>query len=163
MQTRNDHVYLAFLLLVKEHIELKRSVAVYFSQARKTPGLTIESMQHIRYQSLERYGRTFTAFKNLRGTAMYFQAVKKKLLAMVRQKGCPTHFITISAAEWNWRGLLKLVYETVLKREITDEAIDNLRTMKLLTTNFRKCCPNNNTFPETFGKNHATVARAWIS
>ncbi len=125
---RNDHVYLAFLLLVKEHIELKRSISVYFRQARKTPDLTIESMQGIRYHSLERYGRTFTAFKNIRGTAMYFQAVKKNLMATIRQKGCPTHFITLSAAEWNWKGLLKSLYETVTKTEASDEVIANLTT-----------------------------------
>ena len=83
-------------------------------------------MQCMRYQSLGRYGRTFTAFKNLRGTAMYFQAVKKKLMATIRQKGCPTHFITLSAAEWNWRGLLQSIYETVMKKEATHEVIDNL-------------------------------------
>lgn len=145
---RNDHVYLAFLLLVKEHIELKRSICTYFRQARKTPGLSLEYLSNIRYQSLERYGRVFTAFKNVRGTAMYFQAVKNNLMATIRQKGCPTHFITISAGEWNWRGLLKSIYETVTKKKATDELINNLTTTE---KNIRERCTDNNTLPKTFG------------
>ena len=135
---RNDQVYVFFLLLVKEHIELKNCKSTYLRQARNTPGLTKSALDVSRYHSLERYGRNFNVFKHMRGTAPYFEAVKKNVMASIRQNGAPTHFVTLSAAEYQWSGLLKSVYETVYKKPATDEVIESMSTnekSKLITEN----------------------------
>ena len=135
---RKDHVYVFFLLLVKEHVELKNCMSTYLRQARNTPGLTKNALDKARYQSLERYSRNFSVFKNMRGTAPYFEAAKKNVMATIRQKGAPTHFVTLSAAEYQWGGLLKSVYETVHKTVATDEIIENMSAgekNKLITEN----------------------------
>ena len=135
---RKDHVYIFFLLLVKEHVELKNCMSTYLRQARNTPGLTKNALDKARYHSLERYSRNFSVFKNMRGTAPYFEAAKKNCMATIRQKGAPTHFVTLSAAEYQWGGLLKSVYETVHKTVATDEIIENMSAgekNKLITEN----------------------------
>ena len=135
---RSDQVYVFFLLLVKEHIELKNCKSTYLRQARNTPGLTKSALDVSRYHSLERYGRNFNVFKHMRGTAPYFEAVKKNVMATIRQRGAPTHFVTLSAAEYQWSGLLKSVYETVYKKPATDEVIESMSTndkSKLITEN----------------------------
>jgi hypothetical protein len=135
---RSDQVYVFFLLLVKEHIELKNCKSTYLRQARNTPGLTKSALDVSRYHSLERYGRNFNVFKHMRGTAPYFEAVKKNVMASIRQRGAPTHFVTLSAAEYQWSGLLKSVYETVYKKPATDEVIESMSTndkSKLITEN----------------------------
>jgi len=135
---RDDHIYIFFLFLVKELIELKRCRATYFRQARKTPGLTVGSISKLRYDSLERYSRTFSVFKKMRGTAMYFEAAKKNLMATLRQNGPPTVFLTMSAAEYHWEGLLRSVYETVNGEYLTNEKLAELSAKdrnKLLTDN----------------------------
>ena len=123
---RKDQIYLFFLLLVKEMLELKNCKSTYLRQARNTPGLSKESFSNLRYDSLERYSRSFSVFKNMRGTAMYYEAAKKNLMATIRQKGTPTAFITLSSNEYQWLGLLKSVWETVNGEPATDEVIDNL-------------------------------------
>ena len=135
---RNDQVYVFFLLLVKEIMELQNCKATYFRQARNTPGLSKDSLTNARYQSLERYSRSFSVFKKMRGTAMYYEAAKKQLMATLRQRGPPTVFITLSSAEYHWSGLLKSVYETVYKKPATDEELDKLSASeksKLITEN----------------------------
>ena len=135
---RKDHVYIFFLLLVKEHIELKNCKSTYLRQARNTPGLTKSALDKARYYSLERYSRSFGVFKNMRGTAPYFEAAKKNVMATIRQRGAPTHFVTLSAAEYQWEGLLKSVYETVYKTPATNQIIEDMSASeksKLITDN----------------------------
>jgi hypothetical protein len=45
-------------------------------------------------------------FKNLRSSPSYWKEKTKKVLAMVRQLGKCTFFITLSAAETKWKELL---------------------------------------------------------
>ena len=123
---RNDQIYIFFLLLVKELMELKNCKSTYLRQARNTPGMTAGGMTGARYQSLERYSRSYSVFKKLRGTSMYYEAAKKNLMATLRQKGAPTLFITLSSAEYQWEGLLKSVYETVHGEPATDEIIKSM-------------------------------------
>ena len=78
---RNDQVYIFFLLLVKELVELKRCENIFLRQARNTVGLRKKDMKPIRYQNLERYNRSFSVFKNMRGTASYYQAAKGEIPA----------------------------------------------------------------------------------
>ena len=135
---RNDQIYIFFLLLVKELMELKNCKSTYLRQARNTPGLTVAGMTNMRYQSLERYSRSFSVFKKMRGTSMYYEAAKKNLMATLRQKGAPTLFITLSSAEYQWDGLLKSVYETVHRKPATDEIISSMSASeknKLITDN----------------------------
>lgn len=45
--------------------------------------------------------------KCLRGYASYWDAAKSDLLAMIRQLGAPSWFITLSANDENWEDLMK--------------------------------------------------------
>jgi hypothetical protein len=47
-------------------------------------------------------------------------------MAAIRQKGPPTLFMTFSAAEFHWIGLLKSIYETVNGKHVTNEDIENM-------------------------------------
>ena len=70
---------------------------------------------------------------------MFYQEARKNVMAIIRQKGCPTIFLTLSCAEYDWRQLLKEIVETVERRYVTDEYIDSLSTNeknKLIGDNF---------------------------
>ena len=123
---RNDASYLFFLLLVKELIDMKRSQQTVFRKANKASNLTAQSINEIGKENLFRYDTAFTTFKNIRGTAPYYQDVKKKLIATIRQKGPPTLFTTFSCAEYDWKTLIKQIYETKYKRSITLEEVEDL-------------------------------------
>ena len=115
---RKDPSYVFFLLLVKELVDMKRSKQTYFRKASKIPSLTPKAVQDISKEYLYRYDNAYTTFKTMRGTAMYYQDIKKKLMATLRQKGAPTLFTTLSCAEFDWNELVQKTYETVYKEKI---------------------------------------------
>ena len=47
-------------------------------------------------------------------------------MAMLRQNGCPSVFLTLSCAEFDWPELLKEIVETVQRKKVTKEEIEKL-------------------------------------
>merc|ERR1712208_232099 len=86
---RNDPSYVFFLLLVIELTDMKRSEQTYFRKATKAPHLTAKKVNEITKEHLFRYNNAFQTYKSCRGTTMYYQDIKKKLMATLRQKGAP--------------------------------------------------------------------------
>ena len=123
---RNDSAYVFFLLLVKELIQLKRCKTTYFRQATRLPNLSKEDICNLDKSNLSRYNRSYQVFKNMRGTSMYYEESKKNLMALLRQNGCPSIFLTLSCAEFDWPELLKEIVETVERRKVTTDYIKNL-------------------------------------
>ena len=115
---RNDTVYVFFLLLVKELVELQRSKETYLRQARRIPDLSADVIKNLKHENLERYNRSFQVFKNLRGSSPYYEHAKKNLMACLRQRGCPSIFFTIACAEYKWDNLIKEIVEVKEKRRI---------------------------------------------
>ena len=55
--------------------------------------------------------------KNVRGSLAYFQRVTYDVLAMIRQLGLPTWFLTLSAADMQWPDVIQTIagqYGTIL-------------------------------------------------
>ena len=123
---REDPVYIFFLTLVKLKVEIKRSIQTYMRQARKTPNITKEYVMDNSKKELERTNKTFAVLKNVRGTSMYFQHMKKNAMATIRQKGSPHIFFTISQAEFQNEDLFKKVVETALNRNLTKEEMKEM-------------------------------------
>ena len=116
---RQDYVYLFFLLLVKELIQLKNCKSTYLRQARKLPNLTKDDVITFEKTNLPRYNRSFEVYKNMRGTSMFYEDAKKKLMAVLRQNGCPSLFMTLSSAQYQWKELVRQILETEWKQEVS--------------------------------------------
>ena len=57
---------------------------------------------------------------------MYYEESKKNLMASLRQNGCPSIFLTLSCAEFDWPELLKEILETVYRKKVSQKDIDDL-------------------------------------
>ena len=123
---REDSTYVFFLLLVKELIHMKRCRSTFMRQATRLPNLSKTDILNADPLNLNRYNRSYQVYKNMRGTAMYYEEAKKHLMAMFRQLGCPTIFLTLSCAEFDWIDLLKEIVETVERRKVTTEYVESL-------------------------------------
>ena len=135
---RNDQNYIFFLLLVKEMIEMKRSKSTFIRKAAKHPKLTKKVIKELKKENLSRNNNVFNVYKNLRGSAPYYQKAKKDLFATIRQHGAPTIFQTFSCAEYEWDSLCKQIYETVNNERIDIDEIkskDNKWKNKLVSEN----------------------------
>ena len=123
---RQDSAYIFFLLLVKELIQLKRCKTTYLRQATRLPNLSKEDIVNVDHANLSRFNRSYQVFKNVRGTSMYYEESKKNLMALLRQNGCPSLFLTLSCAEFDWPELLKEIVETVQRRKVSMEYVNSL-------------------------------------
>ena len=69
---------------------------------------------------------------------MYYEESKKVLMSLLRQNGCPTLFLNLSCAEYDWPELVKEVAETVYRRKFTVEEINQITSSeknKLISEN----------------------------
>ena len=69
---RNDPYYIFFLLLVKEMVDTKRSEKTFFRKATKVPNLNASLIGEITPEFLMRNNNAFTAYKTIRGIALYY-------------------------------------------------------------------------------------------
>jgi len=68
----------------------------------------------------------FHILKGLRSAPSHWEAEKKKVIAMIRQFGLPTFFITLSAAKSKWNELLVILSILLDSRDITEEEAADL-------------------------------------
>ena len=120
---REDVDYLFFLTIVKEQIQMRRSERTYLRKAAKVPTLTRDSLNSTNQELLKKANSLYQHVKNIRGSAPYFQDSGKRLMAFLRQKGAPTLFMTLSAAEFSWDHLALRIYETVSNKKSSLEFI----------------------------------------
>ena len=59
----------------------------------------------------------------MKGTSMYYEDATKNVMAIIRQNGSPSLFLTLSSAEYSWQILLKEIMETVKGRKVTEKEL----------------------------------------
>jgi len=91
--------------------------------------------------SLVQHDDGFHILKGLRSA--HWEAEKKKVIAMTRQFGLPTFFITLSAAESKWNELLVILSLLLDSRDITEEeaaALSCSEKARLIRSDPVTCC-----------------------
>lgn len=66
----------------------------------------------------------FHILRNITGSPAYWEQQKKNVMAMVRQFGICSFFVTLSAAETHWKELHKILMKTV--KGVDDADVENL-------------------------------------
>ena len=69
----------------------------------------------------------FKFLKTIRSTPAFWQQKQKELMSMMRQLGCPTFFLTLSAAETMWLELLKILKDILDGVKFSDDDIIDLQ------------------------------------
>ena len=68
----------------------------------------------------------YQIFKNIRSSPPYFENKKKNLMAMIRQLGIPTLFISLSAADTKWTDLLSSIQTLLTNKLCPNEEIEQM-------------------------------------
>jgi hypothetical protein len=76
--------------------------------------------------SLIKFDNGYRVLKQLRGSPPYWEAAQKDLMAMIRQLGPATVFMTLSAAETRWNHLFKLLSQVIDNKILTDSECQQL-------------------------------------
>ena len=135
---RKDVIYVFFLLLVKEYVELERCKQTYLRQARIIPSLTLAEIANIKHENLTRHNRSFQVFRPMRGTTPYYEHAKKNVMAILRQLGSPTCFFTMACAEYKWNNLLQQILQVNERRKVDLAEVEQMNSSeknKLLSEN----------------------------
>jgi hypothetical protein len=77
-------------------------------------------------EKLIQHDNGYQILKQLRGSPPYWESAQKDLMAMIRQLGPATLFVTLSAAETRWPHLLKLLAQINDNKQLTDEQCHQL-------------------------------------
>ena len=80
----------------------------------------------------ENKGYSFS--KEVRGSASYWKTLLYDVLAMIKQKGHPSFFLTLSCADLRWTELIDIITKFG-GINITDEEIDYLKKCEILNQN----------------------------
>ena len=128
---RRDHHYLMFLLLILDNIHMRRAQNTAFRKAKRFKNQTKVSEED--RELLERRNMGYRTFKNIRGTAPYFEHAKSRLFAFLRQKGPPTIFTTITSAEYDWIDLMENIIKTKPDARRIEDLIRTLKNKDLLS------------------------------
>jgi len=83
----------------------------------------LKSNEHLK--ELFQTNQAFKFMSNVRGSPAYWQRVFYDVLAMVRQLGCPTWFMSLSAADLHWPELITLIANE-RGRQLSEEDVKNL-------------------------------------
>ena len=126
---RRDHHYMMFLLLVLDSINMRRAQETAFRKVTRLNKYMVDRTKVTEEDRnlLERRNIGYRTFKNIRGTAPYFEHAKSRLFAFLRQKGPPTVFTTLTSAEYDWIDLM----ENILRAKPDARGIEDIvRNMK---------------------------------
>lgn len=103
-------------------ITLRQTRGQTFQNQRLNAGL-LKSSDNV--QAMLRNDTAFKFLKNVRGSPAYWNTVLLDLLAMVRQLGIPTWFLTLSAADMQWPEIIRSIAHQYGKH-VTDEDVRSM-------------------------------------
>lgn len=123
---RPDYLFTA--LKKQQTITVQNSIAMCLRKKNRTgePILIENMLGSVYVDSLVQVDDGYRVLRGIKNSPAHWEAKKKKLLAMVRQFGVPTLFVTLSAAETKWPELIKLLKTTVDGDEIIKEQAEQL-------------------------------------
>ena len=148
---RKNSTYVFFLLCVKERIQVRSMTSMFFRKAFKGRDLNANKLKNMNLADVQKSQAAYSVYKNLRGSPPYFQAQKKRCLAMIRQLGKPDLFVTFSAAEKHWPELGEQIFNTLseedkirLYQSDTFAGLSDPMKNKMIQNNFVLMCDHFN-------------------
>ena len=77
-------------------------------------------------ESIVKLDEGYHIFRTLRSSPPYLEKRKKDLMAMIRQLGCPTWFVSVSAADTHWSDLLRILGKLIDEKDYSDDELKEM-------------------------------------
>ena len=119
----SDPQYVFAMLDLLERASI--SNAINFSERRyKQTAISVGQLQNPEnVKAMISNDEIFTVLKNIRGTPQYWHNMQLDVLAKIRYFGVPTFFLTMSAAQFQWTSIIKVVARQ-FGENLSDEEIN---------------------------------------
>ncbi|CAF1458321.1 unnamed protein product [Rotaria sp. Silwood1] len=103
------------------------AISITLRKTKNTKNVTVAQMLNRDYvNGLIHNDDAFTFLRCDRSSPAFWELKKKELMAMNRQLGCATIFLTLSAAETKWSELIVILANVLENKVITLEEADNM-------------------------------------
>ena len=103
------------------------AISISLKKTKNTKNVTAVQMLNRDYVSgLINNNDAFTFLRCDRSSPAFWELKKKEVMAMIRQLGCATFFLTLSAAETKWSELIVVLTEVLENKVITLEEAQNI-------------------------------------
>lgn len=123
---RSDHLF--FVNKKSQCKQLNSSINIALKKTQLSGMTAAQAMDKTFINDAVSKDSAFRFMANITGSPAYWEHQKKNVLAMVRQLGIFTFFITLSAAETHWPELLKILKKTVDNEDDAD--VSNLEFLE---------------------------------
>ncbi len=119
----NSHIFFAFRK--EQLLRISSSLAICLRKSSKN--ISVQDLINDKtINELKSKNEAYDFLRCERVSPVYWEKRKKEVMAMVRQIGCPTFFITLTSNQLEWMPLLKSLIKTQKTRDITEDEISKL-------------------------------------
>ena len=103
------------------------AISINLRKTKNTQNVTVAQMLNRDYVNGLIHGDdAFTFLRCDRSSPAFWELKKKEVMAMIRQLGCPTIFLTLSAAETKWSELIVILAQVLENKVITLEEAEDI-------------------------------------
>ena len=127
----SDSDYIFYAQSVTQHLNLNSSINIAMKKVR-ADGLTAGRVSRNFKETVSGLIANDDAYNfmnQLKGTPAYWKRFLLEVLAMVKQLGLPTYFMTLSCADLRWNELVDII-QKMKGEEMTKEEIENMNYME---------------------------------
>lgn len=108
------------LFYTYKHLQIEQifSNLQFCLRKKSTEKITVAQLKDSNHiEKLIQHDDGFKIIQPIRSSPSFWEKKKSELLSMVRQLGCPSFFLTFSAAETRWSELIVILGQTILKKK----------------------------------------------
>ena len=123
----SDPDFIFFALSITQQLKLKSQINVPMKKVcsgNLTAGLLSQNFSES-VKSFIVKDEAYHFMSTIKGTPAYWKKFLYEVLAMVKQLGLPTFFMTLSCADLHWNELISII-ATLNKEKITEDDINNM-------------------------------------
>ena len=126
----SDYIFFVQFVLQQLKLQNQINIAVKMVSGNLTAGMLSRNFKQT-VQSLISSDQCFLFMNCIKGTPAYWKRFQSEVLAMIRQLGCPTFFLTLSCADLQWNELIRII-STMNGKPLNNEDVERL-------TYFQRC------------------------
>lgn len=120
----SDYIFFAQFVLQQQKLNSQINIAMKKISGNLTAGMFSKNFKQT-VNSLISSDQGYVFMNQIKGTPAYWKRFQLEVLAMIRQLGCPTFFLTLSCADLRWNELIKIISE-MDGHPMSEEQINNL-------------------------------------
>ncbi|XP_066934413.1 uncharacterized protein [Clytia hemisphaerica] len=130
----SDYIFFAHKTLLQLNLRSKINIAMRISNSNLTAGLLANNFNDT-IQNCVASDNAYKFMSTIKGTPAYWQHMLSDVLAMVKQLGVPTYFMTLSCADLRWEEFVTIIRQLSGDADTDHELLDYQSRCALLNSN----------------------------